>query len=92
MYLRVLVFKPDGQERARERGAREVRGNFLTLEMTERLINLIYDLVPHNVSKPAQVQPVTSALNWVSSEPRLDRQRLPFPYGDHFASLGRCSQ
>ncbi|KAI1794312.1 hypothetical protein LXA43DRAFT_1116233 [Ganoderma leucocontextum] len=46
--LSSLVFKPDGKERACERGAREVEGNFLTLEMTHRLIRLVRDHVPHD--------------------------------------------
>ena len=45
-----LVFKPDGMERARERGAREIEGNFLTLDTTKQLINLVYDHLPHFVN------------------------------------------
>ncbi|PIL30275.1 hypothetical protein GSI_07453 [Ganoderma sinense ZZ0214-1] len=43
-----LPFKPDGKQRARERGAREVEGNPLTLEMTEHLVNLAYRHTSHN--------------------------------------------
>ncbi|PIL30245.1 hypothetical protein GSI_07423 [Ganoderma sinense ZZ0214-1] len=46
--LRCLPFKPDGKQRARERGAHEVEGNPLTLEMTEHLVNLAYRHTSHN--------------------------------------------
>ncbi|KAM5541325.1 hypothetical protein V8D89_004879 [Ganoderma adspersum] len=48
LMIRPLALKPDGKQRARERGAREVKGNVLTLEMTQQLINLAYRHVPHN--------------------------------------------
>ena len=55
MRIRSLAIKPDGKQRARERGAREVEGNFLTLEMTQQLINLVYRHVSHNVRARAHV-------------------------------------
>lgn len=55
MRIRSLAIKPDDKQRARDRGAREVEGNFLTLEMTQQLINLAYRHVSHNVRARAHV-------------------------------------
>ena len=66
MRIRSLALKPDGKQRARERGAREVQGNFLTLEMTQQLINLAYRHVSHNVSTRARVYVANLSLDSIS--------------------------
>lgn len=84
-----LTFKPDGKERARERGAREIEGNFLTLKTTKRLITLVYDHLPHSVSTAMYPENLSPSLTAASSLVRLG---LPCRYRHHFASLGRRSQ